>query len=107
MKKPPLESAVVKKILIKLRSRGGFWFKVYGNPLQVAGIPDILGCYRSLFIAFEVKRDATGRPSPLQAFYLRKIRAAGGIATLIYSVEQAEAVLNRIDESQEARSRNQ
>jgi Holliday junction resolvase len=100
--KPPLETKVVAKIMVYLKSRGGFWIKIHGSPFQIAGIPDILGCYRGLFVAFEVKRDATGRPTKLQAFQMGKIKAAGGIATLIYTVEQAVAELDRIDEISEA-----
>jgi penicillin-binding protein-related factor A (putative recombinase) len=102
-KKPPLESAVVKKTLEKLRLRGGFWFKIHGTPFQLAGIPDIIGCYHGRFIAFEAKRDSKGRPTPLQAFQIKKIRAAGGIATLIFTPEMALAILDRLDALREAR----
>lgn len=105
-RKPPLEKKVVNATLAALRSRGGFWFKTHGGPFQLAGLPDILGCYRGRFIAFEVKRDATGKPTPLQAYYLKKIRAAGGVATLIFTTEQALARLDRIDERQEASARD-
>jgi Holliday junction resolvase len=97
MKKPPLESAVVKSILTRLKSRGGFWFKVYGNPLQVAGLPDIIGCYKGRFVSFEVKRDATKKPSRLQTYYLEKIKEAGGRACVIWTVEQAMQVLQDIE----------
>lgn len=65
--------------------------------MQIAGIPDIIGCYRGRFIAFEVKRDANGELSRLQIYMIGKIREAGGIASRIWSVEQAHAVLDRID----------
>lgn len=106
MNKPPLERAVVKKTLLQLRARGGFWIKIHGSPFQIAGIPDILGCYRGRFIAFEVKRDASGRPTPLQQHMMEKIRAAGGFATLIFTAEQALDLLDRIDARQEARRRD-
>ena len=70
---------------------------------MVAGIPDIIGCYHGLFFAFEVKRDATEKPTRLQLYYLDRIRRAGGIALLIHSVEQAAAELDRIDRDQEVR----
>src|SRR5512137_2064482 len=104
--KPPLERTVVKQTLTKLRARGGFWIKIHGSPFQIAGIPDILGCYKGRFIAFEVKRDATGRPTRLQEFQMEKIRAAGGFATLIFTAQQALNLLDRIDAAQEARQRN-
>jgi hypothetical protein len=98
---PPLERAVVKKLLERLRSRGGFWIKLHGSPFITAGLPDIIGCYRGRFIAFEVKRDEHGKPTRLQLFYLGRIRDAGGVASLIHTVEAAEATLDRIDEGQE------
>lgn len=104
--KPPLESKVVKKILEQLRSRGGWWFKVWGSPMQIAGIPDIIGCYRGRFVAFEVKRAEGYEATKLQLFIMKKIRAAGGIATLIWSTEQAFTELDRIDATEEAQSHN-
>ena len=68
---------------------------------MIAGLPDIIGCYRGRFFAFEVKRDATEKPTRLQLYYLERVRAAGGVAALTHSVEQASAELDRIDEGQE------
>jgi Holliday junction resolvase len=106
MKKPPLETKVVKAILEFLNSRGGFWMKIHGSPFQVAGIPDIIGCYRGRFIAFEVKRSAEERPTKLQVYQMKKITQAGGVARVIFTVDQAEALINRINELQEARARD-
>lgn len=66
--------------------------------MQFLGLPDIIGCYRSRFISFEVKRDPSKQPTALQTFVMKKIRRAGGIALLTFTVEQAEAALDRIDE---------
>lgn len=103
--KPPLERRVVKKILEYLRKRGGFWAKTHGNPVVTRGLPDIIGCYKGRYIAFEVKRDPSGKPTPLQAFRLAEIVQAGGMARTISSVDEAKALLDRIDEVQEARLR--
>jgi len=104
-RKPPLESRIVKKVLEALRARGGFWAKTHGSPVVTRGLPDIIGCYKGRYIAFEVKRDSSGKPTLLQEYRMKEIRAAGGIATLIHSVEQALAVIDRLDELQEARAR--
>jgi len=66
--------------------------------MQLAGIPDIIGCYRGRFIAFEVKRDAKGKPTAMQAYMMEKITAAGGVATVIFTAEMAGTILDRIDE---------
>ena len=94
---PPLEKTVVKKILAYIQSRGGFAFKVHGSPFQKRGVSDILGCYRGRFIAFEVKRDSKGVATPLQINFLKKTRAAGGVAALVHSVEEVETILDRVD----------
>jgi penicillin-binding protein-related factor A (putative recombinase) len=66
---------------------------------MIAGLPDIIGCYLGRFVAFEVKR-APGIPAkPIQEFYLKRIRAAGGIATLIHSPEQALEEIERLEEA--------
>lgn len=105
-RKPPLERRIVKKILERLRKRGGFWAKTHGSPVVTRGLPDIIGCYRSIYIAFEVKRDPSGKPTTLQAFRISEITQAGGVARVISSVEEAEAVLDRIDAAREARLRD-
>lgn len=105
-RKAPLESKVVKKILEHLRSRGAFATKSYGNPVVTRGLPDIICCYRGRYIALEVKRDPSGKPTELQAFRLAEITRAGGIARVISSVDEAKALLDRIDERQEARARD-
>lgn len=105
-RKAPLEKKVVNKIIDYLRSRGAFATKTYGNPLVTRGLPDITGCYRGRYIAFEVKRDSSGKPTEIQAFRLAEITRAGGIARVISSVDEAKAILDRIDEVQEARLRD-
>ncbi len=100
---PPLERVLVKKTLERLRTRGGFWVKIHGSPLQIAGLPDIIGCYRGRFVGLEAKREG-GKPTRLQLYTMGKIREAGGMTSLIYSVKDAMDILDRIDELQEAES---
>lgn len=97
--KLPLESKVVKKIKTALEERGSFVIKIHGTPLMVAGLPDLIGCYRGRFFGFEVKRGPGIDPRPIQKFMLKRIAAAGGIAATIHSVEQA---LDRLQEIAEA-----
>lgn len=70
------------------------------------GLPDIIGCYRARYVAFEVKRDATKKPTKLQAYRIKEITRAGGVARVISTVEEALRILDRIDELQEARARD-
>lgn len=95
-KKPPLESTVVKRVLAYLNSRGGFWMKVHGGPFQLAGVPDIIGCYRGRFVAMEAKRPGKN-PTRLQEYMLGRITAAGGVTAVIRSVDDARAVIDRVE----------
>lgn len=97
MKKPPLEKTIVNRVILTIRSRGGFAFKLHGSPLQLSGLPDVISCYRGRFVAFEVKRDETKKATPLQDYMMHRIRKAGGVALLIHSVQTAIEEMDRID----------
>ena len=57
-----------------------------------AGIPDIIACIGGRFFAFEVKTES-GRVTKLQEATIRKILAAGGIASVVRSVAEVQAVI--------------
>ena len=86
----PLERAITDAILRALRAKEGVWcFKVLGGGGQMRGVPDIIGCCRGRFFALEVKRPKLGRLSAIQAKRIADIDAAGGIARVVCSVEEA------------------
>lgn len=93
----PLETAVQKEVLQALRKHGGFWWKDAAGPYQQQGIPDIIGCYRGVFVGVEVKRPLLGKPTPMQQQTLEKIRQAGGYAYIATSARDAETLLSVID----------
>jgi hypothetical protein len=97
-----LESALTKSIRKKLDKKYGptrLWLrKIHGNPYQIRGLPDLIGTYHGYFIAMEVKKKPGAGPTPLQAFTIEQIRAAGGYATVIHSYEEAEAFLATVPE---------
>ena len=76
MKQP--ETAIARKLVRLIEGDGGWAFKVHGSPFQLAGIPDVVGCYRGLFFGIEVKVPGK-KPSKIQNYRLRCIREAGGI----------------------------
>jgi hypothetical protein len=93
-----LETPLRKKILKRLREEGGFWYHPAGNPMTMAGIPDLIGCYEGRFVGLEVKRP--GKPlTQLQAHTLKQIKAAGGVAAVVHSVEEAMTVLRSVTRS--------
>lgn len=89
------ESRLSRQIMAELRARGAFVFKVWGSEHMMAGLPDIVGCYRGRFVAVETKMPG-GRVSTRQLYVLDKIRRAGGIAVVAQSVSEAMVVLDEV-----------
>lgn len=58
-----------------------------------AGVPDIIACIDGAFYAFEVKTEI-GKPTALQEATIRKIRAAGGTAVVVRSVDDVRSIVN-------------
>lgn len=71
-----------------------FFWKEHGGQFGTAGVPDIIACIDGRFVAFEVKAE-TGKLTVLQAVTIRRIRAAGGIAAVVRSADEARAVVTK------------
>jgi len=94
-----LETEIKKRILKNLRRDfpNGVWFKIHGSPYQERGIPDIIGCLRGRFIAFEIKRpDEYRPPTAYQQLQLDSIQASGGSATVVTSWEEVQKICQKI-----------
>ena len=90
------ENEIIKQIKDYLKGLTDcFFFKMHGGQFGAAGIPDIIVCYKGRFIALEVKTEK-GKLTVLQAVTIRKIKAAGGTAEVVRSVDDAKAVLAKI-----------
>lgn len=90
----PLESTITASIQRWLRNQPEwFGFKVAGSGSQMRGVPDIVGCWRGHFVGLEVKRPSVGRVSELQQHRLDQIRSAGGVAAVVYSVDDVKRLL--------------
>lgn len=79
------ERQITKQIQDLLNAFGIFHFKKWQGPLGVKGVSDIIGCREGVFLAIEVKRWPL-RPTPDQVQFIHKVRAAGGVAFVAYSV---------------------
>ena len=91
------ESDIVKAIMKYLKSVPRcFCWKEHGGMYGTAGIPDIIACINGHFFGFEVKTDV-GKPTKLQEATIRKIRAAGGTAVVVRSVDEVKALVNGIN----------
>src|SRR5690349_7861868 len=87
------EARLSRTIMAALRARGAFVFKIWGNEKMMAGLPDIIGCYRGRFIAVETKMPG-GRLSKVQLHVITKLRAAGARVVVAHSVSEALNVLD-------------
>ena len=76
------ESRVKQKVVAILREHGAYYFFPVMNGYGRAGIPDIVGCYHSRFIAIECKA-GKGTTTRLQERELQSIRDAGGVALVV------------------------
>jgi hypothetical protein len=92
------ESRLSRAIMGAMRARGAFVWKNHGGPTMMAGLPDIAGCYRGLFVAVETKMPGGGNPSPAQQLRHDQIREAGGYVIVARSVADITAWLDRIDD---------
>lgn len=81
-KKPALESGFQSRVLGDLRKVPELYvFKKEAGALR--GIPDIIGCYKGKFFAWELKRDARAKPSVLQQYHINNIIKSDGIARVV------------------------
>jgi hypothetical protein len=90
MPKQP-ETLLKEKVLLFLHGLPNTWF-VKTQERSTRGIPDILVCVNGLFVAMELKKDAKAIPDKLQLYVLQKIKAAGGLAMLVYPENWEEAM---------------
>ena len=87
------EATIVRKILEGLRGVDQcFCWKEYIGLYSTAGIPDVIVCYKGLFYGLEVKMPGK-YASDLQSATINKIQAAGGVAGVVYSWDDAQQLI--------------
>ena len=84
------ETILTARIMAALRARGIYVVKYHGSAFSTAGVPDLLCCADGKLIAMEIKVQFR-QPTPIQEVQIAKIRAAGGVAVVVRSVEEALA----------------
>jgi hypothetical protein len=70
-----------------------FWWKT--SDRYTHGIPDIIGCYKGLFVALELKV-GKNKPTELQKYYINGIDRAMGISQVCYSMDEVEDFFRRV-----------
>lgn len=91
------EAKLSRDIQRAIKGRGAWCYKVWGNELTPAGIPDIVGTYRGIFIGIETKMPQ-GKLSTMQKYRIRTIREHGGCVVVARSVGDALQMLTHIDQ---------
>jgi Holliday junction resolvase len=90
------ESRLSRNIQQALRAEGWFCFKVHGNELMMAGLPDIIVCADGLFIGLETKMpESRDNVSPRQMYVHDKIREANGAAIVVCGVAEAVTAVKK------------
>lgn len=98
------ESTFQNKIIRKLKSYPECYIvKIWGGGFQTAGVPDLLVCYKGVFIGIELKNEI-GKPSPLQLVHLSNIMRAKGKGLVLRPQNENELwdLLKSIDDEQRA-----
>jgi hypothetical protein len=89
------EGKVKKKVKEYLQSIGAWYYMPVSNGMGRVGCPDILVCYKGLFMAFETK--APGKIKNVTANQQREIdeiKRANGLAHVVDDVEQVKSLLD-------------
>ena len=83
---------------ISVTNDQGRFFKVIQGRYSEAGISDIIGVYKGCFCAIEVK-SSKGVASRKQIIFQRQIKAAGGYAIIVKSVNEVKNLILEIDDA--------
>lgn len=91
------EAKVKKKVTAMLKARGAYYFYPVTGGYGSSGVPDIVACYRGVFIGIECKA-GNNKPTDLQQRNLDAILKCDGIAIVINedNLELVETTLNDI-----------
>ncbi len=75
-----------------------WWFVPVSNGMGMHGIPDIIVCYKGLFIGLETKAPGKEKNvTPLQRMQLDKINHAHGYGRVVSSVAEVRQLIAAID----------
>lgn len=94
------EGRVKKAVREFLKARGVWYFQPVSNGMGQVGIPDFVCCYKGTFIGIETK--APGKLSGVTANQQRvldEIKAHGGLALVVDSVDSLGPVFDVLEES--------
>jgi Holliday junction resolvase len=76
------EAKVKKKVVDVLKKNGAYYFFPATGGYGRSGVPDIVCCYRGVFVAIECKA-GTNKPTALQQAEMAKIKQAQGFVLVV------------------------
>ena len=76
------EAKVKKRAVAQLKTLGAYYFYPVTGGWGKSGVPDIVACYKGLFLGLECKA-GKGKPTKLQELNLKQIDEAGGYALIV------------------------
>ena len=96
------EAKVKKKVKAVLDALGAYHFPPFSGGYGHSGVPDIVGCYKGIFLGIECKANGN-KTTAIQKFNLERIKQCGGIALVISedNVDQLREIIS--DEIQNRR----
>lgn len=86
------ESALVKKLMARLKAAGWWCVKIHGGPYQRAGLPDIWAVKAGRLLCIEAKRPGE-RATKLQEHTLAELSAAGATTAVISSIDELDDLI--------------
>lgn len=86
------ESQLAVKVVGAIRERGHYAVKLGGGPYQTPGLPDVLAVVNGRAVMVELKV-GSNKPTPLQALTLERLKAAGAVAGVAYTLAEALAMV--------------
>lgn len=92
------EAKIGRKIREYLDDKKAFTFKVHGGPQMMAGLPDIICCYKGYFFGIEVKQPGQ-RPTPRQQYVHSLIQRSGGVVIVATCVDDVASVISKYDDT--------
>ena len=92
------EAKVKKKVVDVLKKYSAYYFFPATGGYGRSGVPDIVSCYRGVFVAIECKA-GSNKPTPLQEAEMQKIGEAQGFVLVVNetNVTDVSTMLERID----------
>lgn len=90
------EGSLQERIQRFIEAKNGYVKKNWGSMISRKGVADLTACYKGLYITIEVKDDKN-IPSAAQGVHCRKVKKAGGISVVVWTLDEVKILLEIID----------